>query len=335
MALEDFDEASDDLDLDLGKLDLTSGGGIDPNDPLNEDLFDFPDMGVFASLREASEQLEAKHAEPTTELVEPITEQAAEPADDMDVPFMDNAGKPGSPGYDADLDIDVFDFANVPTDLEPEVDLGTTDEFVVPEAAVPAPAPAPEPTYEPEVPVMEAPAPLPVAEIPVEASMEPVMVSAPAEGGRDKLVMVLAIGFLVLNTGLIGLAWQANSSFHGTLQQVTSGIREGLSNIGSTSSAQETAPKVEYIPIETTGDQPQPVEHRPTELESHPEQSIVVAREMIGAGKFIDARLQLNHLLANQDLLVTLSPQNIAEAEFLIAKTYELQAGALIAEREQ
>lgn len=40
MALEDFDEACDELELGLERLDLTASGGLDPDDLLDEGIFD-------------------------------------------------------------------------------------------------------------------------------------------------------------------------------------------------------------------------------------------------------------------------------------------------------
>lgn len=341
MALEDFDEAGDELELDLDQLDLSPAAGIDLDDPLNEDLFDFPVMAVFQSLQQAGAEVEAQGLVTEADATSDILAGSLV----TDAPAPAAAALPAA-DYDRDLDEDIFDFDSIfaggdvvatpAAALEP-------DAFDAPQAPA-APAQA--------APVAAAPAqprsgarPEPVrahaAADPDEDDIETFEVPLPsvevpgAALGRDKLVMLLAVGFLLVNTALIMLAWQANSSFHGTLRDVSRGIAEGLSNGGPAQAAgpgANTGNSVSYVPVETTGHAPRVPRETPSPIQSSGEQTITSARVMLGSGRFLDARRNLNHLLANADLL-TLDRELIAEAEFLIAESYELQGNALLEQR--
>lgn len=357
MALEDFDEAFDELELDVERVDLTSAGGIDPGDPLDEDLFDFPPAGVFESVQERGRAPEgeapaSREEEPSRAEPEPST-----PATVAREDAPSDAGTAGSKGHAPDLDEDIFDFASI--FAGGDVVAGAIEDSTAPEDAVPEPVterepaaaaaperPDPEPVTVQKEPARRAPAarptPPPIAPKPraekvggeesprVDPGAPPPSVPVPTGGVRDKLVMLLAIGFLVVNTALILLAWQANSSFHGTLESVSRGLAEGLSRSGGQEA--QAAPKVEYVPVPTTGHPPRTPDEPPSVLGSRAGTTLESARRMIGEGAFLDARKNLYHLLANADLL-TLDREVVAEAEFLIAQTYELQGAALL-ERE-
>ncbi len=341
MALDDFDEADQELELDLEQLDLTARGKIDPSDPLDEDLFDFPDMGIFESLEEAAE---ASSSASVTEASSPV--HADEPEVETDTWV---AGTPGSPGYDPELDEDIFDFGGMPgmavssageSPSETAAPQGE-DTFIVPEELTTAPSSTPT---EAKSEAQEIPRPTPGAdttaappaahdldvELAALAGSMPVPVTVPiaAEGGRDKVILALAAAFLLVNTALIFLAWQANSSFHGTLTEVTRSLAEG---IAKASPPVQAAPSVEFVPVPTTGHEPHTPDLDPSDLDSLPDQALTAARRMMSEGAYIDARKQLNHLLANADLY-PLDRELIAEAEFLIAETYELQGSALLEE---
>ncbi len=342
MALEDFDESGMEPDLGLDRIDLSAIGKIDPNDPMDEDLFEFPAMAVFDDLADTSAQVNEEPAP------EPAQEAAAvAETSEPEISSDPVAGTPGSPGYDAKLDEDLFDFAAIFVGEgapEASTSSGDNDVFVVPEAATasgsapsspqPPPTAAPSSSPSPSAPAADEPVAAPLGSAAedelialADAGHSPITVPVVAGGSRDKLVMMLAVGFLLVNTALIVLAWQANSSFHGTLRDVTTGIADGISS--ATNRPAQAAPSIQYVPVQTTGHTPRSPGLSPSKLDGLGEQTITSARQMIAEGRYIDARRDLNHLLANHRLLL-LNAEIIAEAEFLIAETYELQGNALI-----
>lgn len=340
MALEDFDESGDSLELDMDQLDITPAkAGIDPDDPLNADLFDFSEMAIFDKLQVAAEQATAEEASGTTD--EPAEQPAAEELG-VDPP----PSSPRHASYDPKLDEDIFNFSEIFAGGDVVANAaGVTveDTFVVPHA-VPEAAPTPAgPGASQGAPSPVAADELQPAAPPISTDEEdelialagtglaPIAIPVVSEGPKDKLVMMLAAGFLVVNTALILLAWQANSSFHDTLRDVTRGITDGLSEVANRPAQAAQAGPVQFVPVPTTGHQPRSADQRSTELHSMPQKAILDARRWMGEGHYIDARRNLYHLLANRDL-IALPTELVAEAEFLIAETYELQGSALIAE---
>ncbi|MEE8467501.1 MAG: hypothetical protein V3T22_03555 [Planctomycetota bacterium] len=142
-------------------------------------------------------------------------------------------------------------------------------------------------------------------------------------GGRSHLTEILAVGFLVLNVALVLFAYQANASFHDTLTEVTRNIANTLTD--NRASAQELPPTITFpLPpsIQVLGD-PLPGETVALTL-----QSLTLARRMVEEERYLDARRVLYRLLANRDLAL-LETSFVAEAEYLIAESYELQGKAL------
>jgi hypothetical protein len=342
MALEDFDESGDQLELEMDKVDLSvARGTIDPNDPLDADLFDFPEMAVFDTLREVAEQQVAATAEATPAADEPAS---SEPGTTETSAATPPPSSPQNVDYDPKLDEDIFNFSEIFTGgdvVANAAGVQQNEEFVVPEAAAtgelapvntqPAAANAEKPA--PAADELRPVAPRASAEEEDElialanGGLAPLTIPVAVEGSRDKLVTMLAVGFLVVNSALILLAWQANSSFHDTLRDVTRGITEGLSEV-TNRPAQAAAP-VQYVPVPSTGHQPRSADQRSSELHPMPAAAILAARELMGEGRYITARKNLYYLLANRDL-IALPTEQVAEAEFLIAETYELQGTALL-----
>ena len=326
MALEDIDEAGEEPKLDLEQVMLDANAGTDPQGTQDEDLFDLPDMAASAADREAA----------TGAAGGPSGDLAAVESIPEDSPV---AGTPGSPGHDPELDEDLFDFGAIFAGGDIVLDAGTEvvvapdtisvvteaslDTTPQPEdeaqAAVPAPipAPVPPPAENDRTPALETVA---------AAVTSPVPIHVTAGSGRDRPVMVLAAVVLLVNTALILFAWQANNSFRGTIGDVTRSLAEGLANANAPAQA---APRVEYVPVPSSEDTVHARDSRPSGIESHSEQAIVIARRLMSEGRFIDARHTLCDLLSNADLL-SLDRELVAEAEFLIAETYELQGNALL-----
>ncbi len=341
MALEDFDEADEELDIELEKLDLTATNeGIDPNDPLNEDLFDFPVMPAFAVVPETTSQEESDAVAPAEDA--PPADAAPTTAEEEPAQAPSS---PGAPNYDPDLDEDLFNFSEIfaggdivadAAGVTPEDTFIVPDTLVSPEPPVASSDPIPAPPVESDSPPAKS-APrrartereehdLDEIDLSAElaAASAPIAVPVTAvSSGRDKLVLVLSICFLVVNTALILLAWQANSSFHATVKGVAEGIADGLSR-----QTQAAAPDVRLIPVPSTSGPPQEIDLRPSLLDVRPVRSIERARGMMAEGYYLDARRVLYHLLANRDM-VPLTEELAIEAEYLVAQTYELQGKAL------
>ncbi|MEZ5973449.1 MAG: hypothetical protein R3F17_01310 [Planctomycetota bacterium] len=268
---------------------------------------------------------------------------------------------------DFDLDEDLFGFdvlfeANQP--LSSEADLVALDEEPqlsdvipatgpAPVAAAPAPAPKPAqaapaaakaapapkaPTTKAPSPAAGAPAPVAPAPIPMESvpagAWLPPGIDAGPEPKRGRLLEILALSFLVLNTGLIALAWQAGSHFNETLASVTRSVSDAVAE-GHTRGAENSATYVPNIPVQGSA----PVEPEvasskveentedlePADLLDMPRASLDLARERIRKGRYDDARRGLFHLLANRDR-TALADEMVIEAETLIAESYAQQA---------
>lgn len=147
---------------------------------------------------------------------------------------------------------------------------------------------------------------------------------------RGRLLEILAIAFLLLNTGIVLIAWQANSSFHETLEDVVRTVNE------SAAAGQASAePIVVQIPA--------PVQEPATEVVSstlppasdgnYSIESLRTARTLLTKGQFMEARRRLYRLLASADAS-GLDAKVAMEAEYLIAESYELQGRALEAQNK-
>lgn len=371
MALDDFDDEDELEDLEEGSPEAVAeldsfGENEGESVDLDEDLFDFPDpheaaefdytghgSGVFASGAAAStsEPL-APPSEPGAPLPEPVagskTESAASLLSSTDVPSGSNAANhdlsplsPRSPYHDSAVDEDLYDFPDVFAG-------GRSTEEVSPATDLPPPRPldplglgldkgkargeesAPPPPAESGTPGAPAAAATPGAE-PTFTAAGPLTVAPPTTfptsiptTARGRLLEVLAVAFLVLNTGLVLFAWQANSSFHDTLEAVTRNVSETLA---AGRSAQ--APVVVPMPVPDAG--AATPNEAPSPLTDYSIESLEAARELLAAGRYMDARRRLYRLLANADA-AGIEPRVTTEAEFLIAESYELQGRALAEE---
>lgn len=311
MALEDFDEANDELELDIEQLDLDAQEASEAESAQDEDLFAFPESGRGDA--EVAPQVQAPLPEPTGAGVH-------------------GAGQPGSPGHDPELDEDVFDFADLfaGTGLA-QAPAPEGEGFEAPSGAVDMATPAsePEPAVQPEAQPTPTVTVTPVAPVNVDQPPTPAAPRTVADLARDKVVMTLGAAFLVMNAALILLAWQANSSLHSTIADVTRTIADGVSQAAPPVQA---APRAEYAPVETTGSTTPSPEPRPLQASTLAGDTVQLARRLMNEGRYLDARRQLNHMLANQDVLTSIDREVVAEAEFLIAETYQLQGSALLQE---
>lgn len=287
MALEDFDETGQEPEIDPGRVDLDPSQGA-----AEEDLFD------LAPLEEEGPQGAHEWA----------------PAASAGQPSALIPGTPGTPGYDPELDKDIFDFNTAFTGAQ------VTHEDV--------PVPAPSPAVKVETSTDEEL----VGSTGTEESAGSPTISAagnPAsEPRRDRLVLTLAGGFLLANTALILFAWQANRSFQSSIVEASRTIADGLAR--SNTSAQ-AAMALQRPPAPVTSPEPVSSYQAPVALGSHAEHTITIARDMLEAGRYIDARRTLSNLLANSDRL-RLGRELVAEAEFLIAESYEQQGYSLLGE---
>jgi hypothetical protein len=150
----------------------------------------------------------------------------------------------------------------------------------------------------------------------------PVERMANASKSRGHTVEVLAICFLLVNVSMVFFAWRAGDEFRQTLAHVSGTVNEVLTNNTNTTSSTPIlpAPIIEVTPgpfeIESVEDEVSLPEMSRTALE--------LARRRIEDQEFEDARRGLQRLLANQDR-AALEPQQLAEAELLIARSYYLE----------
>lgn len=235
------------------------------------------------------------------------------------------------PGGDPDEDL--FDFAPVP-DVEKMLAAYLSSR--------PEPEPderneggghreAPEPRREPPSPPPQSPPPRPerraAAPPPAPAPApvrRPIGATPPRRREGSRLVELLAAAFLLVNGALILLAWRASSSFQETLARVTAEVNETLAAHGREPSAVDPARAPQVAARAVAG-----LPARPAgQLEDLQAQSVRIARGLVAEGRYMDARRQLYLLLANRDM-APLDRALAAEAEYLVAETYELQGRAL------
>ncbi len=332
----------------------TSGSGE------NEDLFDFPLVGAYADqdLDQAAEGAPA--AEPEAAPVEaPVAEPTPAPAPaPAPAPVVQEA---------SELDEDLFNFetlfqASQPlTSGEEDLDLGAMleqqEDMLVPDSDAPAPAPAPAHSPAPEAATAApaaaaqpapAPAPAPAAAAAPQAASAPRMtvpsdipetmwappMAAPGpDPKRSRLIEVLALCFLVLNTALVLFAWRASDDFRDTLTVVTATVSDAVAeghNRGQENNAQGTqgsmgvTPDVQKTHVETQD----PSNDDPSQIVMLPRATLDLAINRIAEGKFQMARQGLNHLLSNQDR-TALTVEMVIEAEALIAESFAAEAKEL------
>ncbi len=156
------------------------------------------------------------------------------------------------------------------------------------------------------------------------------------EGPRNRTVELLAIGFIVINTGILLLAWRAGSQFQETLLQVTQTL--GNSTGGRVESSVPTRPVIdeplvlnpatEARPVPVPVPVVEPVNQDPHDLEDLPRITLRAAEALIDQGQFESARQRVFHLLANRDRYA-LGDDLVTEGEILIARSTQLQGHAL------
>lgn len=284
MALEDYDETGQEPEIEPGRVDLDPSEGA-----AEEDLFDIAPL----------EDEDAQGAHSLT------------PGTSTDQPPALIPGTPGTPGYDPELDKDIFNFNTTFTGAQASLQAAPVSTFT----------PAVEPQA--EAPTAEVPQGSSNAE---EVAVAPTIRAEAREARRDRLVLALAGGFLLANTALILFAWQANRSFQANIVEASRTIADGLAR-SSTLAHAATAPGRAQTQVASPA--PAASYQAPVALGSHAEHTITIAQAMLEGGRYIDARRSLSNLLANSDRL-RLDRELIAEAEFLIAESYELQGYSLL-----
>lgn len=369
MALDDFDDEDEFEDPEEGsseavaELDSPDGGAGDGESAeLDEDLFDFPDPDEardFDYSRHGSGGIAGAPVSASPEPDAPLPDAAAgsdqESAASLLAPSGNASGVPSgsnaanhdrsplsprSPYFDAAIDEDLYDFPDVfagghlTEDVSPATDVPPARPLDPLGLGLESGKARAEDQPPPPPPAAEAPpaAPRPTAP-PRSVDLGPMTVAPPAPfsaalptTARGRLLEVLAIAFLVLNTGLVLFAWQANSSFHDTLEAVTRTVSETVA-----AGRGNGEPVVVRVPVPTSGGVAVDVDEAPSALADYSLESLESARELLTAGRFMDARRRLYRLLASADS-AGIEPRVATEAEFLIAESYELQGRALAEE---
>lgn len=296
-----------------------------PSDP-DEDLFEFPAPGSPAGGRAPEGMSVAREAtlaiEASNEIL--VRSRGSAPA--------------GAQGFDPDEDI--FDFDELFTAAESSAGDEVIAYYAEPEAST-APQGAPESTFEPTRPIVRStstPARSPAnAGAPAEASggasgippgrpVAPIAAGTAASSVESRLVLTLALGFILVNAALILTAWQASESFQSTLDYVRTDLSSALTDLRVQSELHAAAP----VPAPDPAPDSEP--QAPAPLASFPTLELDLAREETAAGAYSAARMRLYRLLANADRLV-LDAADVAEAEYLIAETYFAQGESLPEER--
>lgn len=371
MALDDFDDEDELEDLDEGFSEAVAeldSFDEDESAALDEDLFDFPpphEAREFDYSKHHSGVMQGssgvERAEPPAPLPDPsgapakdgasaenVGELLSSPRAKSGVPSGSDAANhdlsplsPRSPYFDAAVDADLFDFPDVfagsretlavqpATDLPPArpldpLGLGLERGKARPEEPAPT---------SPEVNRGAKPAEkhtpftgeVDLAAGPLTVAPPTLYTAALPSTARGRLLEVLALAFLVLNTGLVLFAWQANSSFHDTLESVTRTVSEALA-------AGQGTREVTVVRPPVAGPAPT-LDEAPSALTDYSLESLEAARELLAAGRYMDARKRLYRLLASADA-AGLEPRVATEAEFLIAESYELQGRALAEENQ-
>lgn len=327
---------------------------LDPD----EDLFDFPDVAPSAAAQDGGpsdgppEDLPLDDVEPIAveaELEEPSPEPEPVSADGDHFADLENL----------EVDDDIFDFDEVFLAASPSTP--TTFEFDAPEeepvAADPEPeSPAPvetivaadgpaaegqsQPKPKPHAPAKPAPRnehprlsrPLASAQAPgFDPSAPPVFPAdlvVPAKRGR--LIEILAVAFLVLNTSLILFAWRAGDDFRATLVQVTGAVTDAVAQ--GQLQAGSAQPIVVEVPVPAPADPVVEVAQDAPPITPLERTALELAQDRLDAGRFEDARRGLFNMLAGQDR-AALPVEVVAEAELLIARSYYLQGQAVREDR--
>jgi hypothetical protein len=298
------------------------------------DLFDFPVLeDPFA---EAAHDPLAEQT-PVTTITQPVA-----PVDEPGLSEIMSVDKP-----DFDLDEDILNFGELFTAAEGQAgdDAIRTFSEQAPEATDAyesepeirvASRLEPEPVAAASSPT-SAPAPIPRHAVDTLAGRDfdltPLLVGAvqrtdldlaPERSSiiRDNMIEVLVILFLSVNAALIVFAWQANTSFHSTLDGVRTDIADSLRDVG-TSQLLAAAPAHTDAEPELVV-----VDEAPTPFASYAELELGLAREAMANGAYAVARRRLYRLLANQDRF-PISAGRLATSEYLIADSYFEEGRAL------
>jgi hypothetical protein len=308
---------------------------------LDDDLFDFPTAEVQPAASDGMSVAKetALAIEASNEILVRKSQSARGPSD-------------GS-----DLDEDIFSFGELFTDAEStagdEVIAYYTEEEAEietppapagedPSELAPAPVPAPEPAEIQSVAkprkrarAARATAPKPVpsesgSRTPSPAPPTIAPVSPATSSVENRLVLTLALGFILVNAALIITAWQASESFQSTLDYVRTDLSSALTDMRVQGELHAAGPELGpgLAPETTPAPDANPAGQEPTPLASFQELELALAQEEIENGAYGDARIRLYRLLANVDRLV-LDESQLADAEFLIGETYFAQGKSL------
>lgn len=172
------------------------------------------------------------------------------------------------------------------------------------------------------------------------------------EARRGHLIEILAIGFLVINTGLVLLAWRAGDQFQETLltvaRTVGGTVNQQPAMAGSNPVQVELPPVSEQpagpqhesgtmtldAPMAQVRPQAQPLKSEVrTNLEGLPRMVLDDAIRQLENGNAEAARTSLYHMIGNRDRF-SLANEIVDEAEILIAHSYQLQGAALKAVKQ-
>ena len=145
------------------------------------------------------------------------------------------------------------------------------------------------------------------------------------DGWNKRMVIAIAAAFLLVNVSLVVVATQLSSSMHRAIDGVREDLRGSLPSGGD-------VPIQVVLPQDTVhaghaghaGRTAEPPV-RKTELIDIPARELELAHRELERGDFPDARRRLYRLLANRDRLI-ISSDVLAEAEFLVAESYLLEA---------
>lgn len=359
MALEDFVSQDEESQVDLRPIQHR----IDFTDPENEDLFDFEDQTVLPDgtshrtpvISEADLAIEAAAQHATPSPAPSATSPSDTSTDDEDLlEFEERNEAPaaGSTAPDAPAPVAPEAAATPQADASAGEDL--LDEIAPETAAVEKPGVEVTPQAQQEVSaVAEDAGPAP-EDAPTVAAPRAELSPARAPGRRvayteDELPSLVLPGkadlprlgislpaaligcFLALNLALVLFAWRTSTSFENTMTTITEAV-ENAALEGRTIAELATPSQPQQGPGSTGAAGPNGFELEPLQVpsavENFHELSLKIARQHLEGGSYAEARLTLNHMLANK-ARADVSPELQAEAEFMIAESYHMQAKAL------
>lgn len=314
---------------------------------LDEDLFDFPDATSASSVARSAD---SGTGDPADSVASEGGEDLAPGSPEASVPEVRAAQT--ARGYD--LDEDLFDFPkledieNAPTspDVEESVfdgahdlidtDLGDDLKAIFRnEPESPSPATDSDPVDRDPGPALDDPEPLRER---AGTNLKPRARRPQAPAGKrlsSRTLLPIIAASIVLNLVLVALAWNARAAFRDNVESFRSDMLETFSQL--TLAREPDRPEVvearspvevEVVePAQVDSEQTAQTQPTPTSTE---EIQLRVARDSIENGEFGLSRKQLYRLLAQTDRSVNPDISELeAEAQFLIADSYRLQALAL------